>query len=113
MGMDAQMIARRDGLHLGDNVADFARHGATIGVAEHDPAGTGIERRLHAGQRVIGICLEAIKEVLAIDQRFLASRHRSRNRFAQIGEVVFKGDFERDCDLMVPCLGDKAGRFRG
>ncbi len=60
------------GNHRLDDGVDLGRLRTAIGVAEHDPAGTRFMRGLSAGERIGGIGLVSIEEMLAIDDRLLA-----------------------------------------
>ena len=53
---------------------DLLRQAAAIGVAQHHPARAGLEGRPGAGERIVGIGLEAVEEMLAIEQRLAAGR---------------------------------------
>ena len=112
MHMDAETIAG-DGLdHLGDDRLDLLGQRAAIGVAQHDPARAGLIGRFGASQRVIGIGLVAVEEMLAVDQRLAARRHHGLDRLLDAGEILLEADAERDIDMEVPGLGDQADRAR-
>ena len=59
---------------LCDDAFNLVRQRAAIGVAEHDPARASRMRCPRAGQRVVGVRLEAVEEMLAIDRDFLTAR---------------------------------------
>ncbi len=113
MGMDAEMVARYAGRDdLVDDGANLRRLRAAIGVAQHHPARAGVVGRPGAGQRIVGIGLEAVEEMLAVDHRFLADSNRRLDRGLDRFEVFLVGAAERDAHMIVPALGDEADGVR-
>ena len=72
MRMDADMVAGHMLHHLADDRLDLVRQRAAIGVAQHHPARARLVRRPGAGERVFGVGLVAVEEVLAVDQHLAA-----------------------------------------
>ena len=82
--MDAEMVAGDVLHHLGHDRLDLLGQRAAIGVAQHDPAGAGLVRRLGAGKRVLGVRLVAVEEMLAVEQRLAPRRHDRRDQFGDV-----------------------------
>ncbi len=102
------MISRHRLANRRYNALDLVGHRATIGVAQHDPPRAGFKSRLGARERIIGICLVAVEEVLAIDQHltalFLGRAHAVTN-----GRQIFlKRGLKRHAHLIIRGLGDEA-----
>ena len=117
MGVDAEMVAGHGFLdHRFHDGADVDGLGAAIRVAQHDPLAHRLERRTGAGERIIAVGLEAVEEVLAIDQRFLARGFCSLDGLADGVEVFLIRAAERHPHMQIPRLGDEAdgggGRLR-
>src|SRR5262245_19119290 len=108
--MDAKMIARDVLDDFGHDPFDLLGQRAAIGVAEHDPARAGVIGGLGASERVSGIDLVAVEEMLAIDQRLAPARDDGLGRFLDRREILFEADAERDIDVEVPRLRDEADR---
>src|SRR6476660_9454557 len=107
MHVDADMIAG-DVLHnIGHDPLDLLRQRAAIGVAQHHPAGAGLVGRLGAGERVIGIGLVAVEEMLAVDERLAPRGDDGRNRLSDGLQILLEADAERHLDMEVPGLGDE------
>ncbi len=111
VGVNAQVGAGNMLGHLADDPLDLVRQGAAVGIAEHDPAGTGLVGRLDAGQRIVGIGLVAIEEVLGIEHRLAPALAGQSNAIRDHLEVLRPLDPERDIDLEVPGLAEDAGRI--
>ena len=70
--VDAERAARIDDLlDLSDDVDDFVRHAAAVGVAEHEAVRARRLRRLERGQRVLAVPLVAVEEVLGVVDHLL------------------------------------------
>ena len=74
--VDAHVIAWDVPDDLGHDVLHLMRERAAIGVAEYHPARAGLIRGFRASQRVSGVGLVAVEEMLAVDER-LALRTRT------------------------------------
>lgn len=108
MRMDAKTVAgNAGGDHRLDNRPHLRRLRAAIGVAEHDPAGAAVIGRLGAGERIGRIGLEAVEEMLAIDDRLLTRANRRLDAFGDAFEVFLVGAAERHRDMIIPALGDE------
>ena len=113
MRMDAEIIAGNAGFdHFADNARHLKRLRAAIGVAQHHPARAGFVCGFGAGERVFGVGLVAVKEMLAVDQHFLASGGDGFDRVGDVFEILLIGAAERDAHMVIPALGDKADRSR-
>ena len=113
MGVNAKPVARnscRD--HLGRDTPDFLGQRAAIGVAKHDPARTRLMRGPEAGQRIVGIRLVAIEEMLGIEQRLASLRHQVGHRLGDILDIFGKGYPERGLHVEIMGLANKADRAR-
>ena len=93
--------------------ADLGRQRAAVGVAEHHPAGAGVERGLQAGERVVGVGPPAVEEVLGVEERLAAlglQEARSRWRCSRGSPRALIA--ERGRDVEVVGLADEADRGR-
>ncbi|MHC2216141.1 hypothetical protein ACVIGV_001529 [Rhizobium leguminosarum] len=108
MRMDAKTVpgnARGD--HRLDDRPHLRRLRTAIGVAEHHPAGAALIGRLGAGERIGRVGLEAVEEMLAIDDRLLARANRRLDTFGDAFEVFLVGAAKRHRDVIIPALGDE------
>ena len=55
-------------MHVGDDRLDLVRQRAAVGVAQHDVARAVDDRGLERPQRELRVALEAVEEVLHVDQ---------------------------------------------
>jgi hypothetical protein len=82
VAVDAEPVARdAGGDDLGGDAADLGGERATVGVAEDDPAGTGLQRGVEAGEGVGWVRPVAVEEVFRVEQGIeetMASRFSSR-----------------------------------
>ena len=102
------MLARHMARDLADDALDLVRQRAAIGVAEHDPARAGLVGGPGAGQRIVGIGLVAVEEMLAVEHRLAARARRPRATLSRIAlEVLLQRAAERDVDVVVPALATK------
>ncbi len=108
--VDAEVVAGDFLRDLADDLLDFFRQRAAVGVAEHDPARARVIGRPRAGQRVFRVRLVAVEEMLAVEQNLAARRLRRLHRLRDRVEVLLLGRAERDLDLIVPGLGDETDR---
>ena len=112
MRMNADVRARHMRGNFLDNPFDLMRQRSAIGVAQHDPSGSGRVRRLGAGQRVVAVGLEAVEEMLAVEDRLAAFRKRRLDRLADVFEVLLKRAAEHHMNMIIPGLaheGDDIG----
>ena len=113
VGVDAEPVAGdAGGDDRGGDLADLGRQRAAVGVAEHHPAGAGVERRLEAGERVVGVGLPAVEEVLGVEQRLAALGLQEADRGGDVVAVLLEADPERGGDVEVVGLADEADRGR-
>ena len=108
MGVDADMVAGDFGANLADDALDFVRQRAAIGVAQHHPARAFVIGRFGAGERVGGLALVAVEEMLAVEQHFAAFRFGGAHAVADRGEHFLLGRLQRDAHVIIPGFGDKA-----
>ncbi len=107
MGVDAEMVAGHAGRDRAHDGFDLVRQRAAIGVAQHDPARAGLVGGFGAGERVIGIVLVAVEEMLAIDDGLAPRRDRRLHALGNAFEVLLQRAAERDMNLVIPALGDE------
>ena len=108
MGVDADMVAGNVLADLADDLFHLVRQRAAIGVAEHDPARAFLIGRLGAGERVGGIGLVTVEEMLAVEQHLAAFGLGGAHAVADRGEVLLIGRLQRDAHVIVPGFGDEA-----
>ncbi len=102
VGVDAEVCARHDLHHVGDDALDLVRKRAAVGVAQHHPAGAGFVRGPGDGQRIVAVALVAVEEVLAVEHGFAAARDHGLDAFGDALEVLLVRDAERDAHVIVP-----------
>ena len=90
-----------------DDLLDLVRQRAAVGVAQHHPARAGLIRRFSAFQRVVGVVLETVEEMLAIDDHLAAGRHGGLDAVLDAFEVFLQRAAERDMDLIIPGFRDE------
>ena len=110
--MDADMVAGHVLHHLADDLLDLMRQRAAIGVAQHHPARARFVRGLGAGERIFGVGLVAVEEMLAVDQHLAALLLRGLHAVADRGEVLLIRRLQRDPHVVVPRLRHEADRVR-
>ena len=76
-------------------------------TAQRAPASIG---RPGAGERIFGIGLVAVEEMLAVDHRLAAGRDGGLDAVGDAFEVLLERAAERDMDVIVPGLGDEHDR---
>ena len=65
-----------------------SRQGAAVGVAQHDPARARLVRGLDAVQRVVGVGLVAVEEVLGVEHHLVGLLGRQRDALADHRDVL-------------------------
>src|SRR5580698_3001671 len=107
MRVDSEMAAGNDAPDFAYDALDFIGQCSTIGVAQNDPARSGVMRSARATQRIVGIGLVAVKEVLAIEHRLAAGLDGGLNAQRNAVQIFLERAAERDMDVIVPRLGDE------
>src|SRR6267143_856206 len=64
--------------------------------------------RAPAGERIVGIGLVAVEEVLAVEQNLAAFLLGGGDAVADRGEVLPERGLERDAHVIIPRFGDEA-----
>ena len=109
MGVNAEVFTGNTGCDHGfDDFGHFRRLRTAIGIAQHDPPGACFMGGLCAGQRILGIGLVAIEEMLAVDHGLTVCRNRRVHRACDGFEVFLIGAAQRHLDVIVPTLGNIA-----
>ena len=107
MRVNAEMVAGDDARDFGDDALDLVGKRAAVGVAKHDPARARPIGGARAVERVGGIGLVAVEEMLAVDHRLAPGGERRLHAVFDAGEVFLQRAAERDVDVIVPGLGDE------
>ena len=68
------------------------RQRAAIGVAEHHPFGSRLGGRAQAAERIAGVELEAVEEVLGVEQHALSGGREKRHRVCDHAQVLLARD---------------------
>ena len=110
VGMDPELVARKDLRDLADDPLDLVGQRSAVGVAEHGPARAGVDRGLSAGERVFRVRSKAVEEMLAVDHRLAARRDGRLDAVGDRFEVLLERAAERHMDMIVPGLGDEDDR---
>ena len=95
----------------GNDLADFPRQGAAVGVAQHDPVRARVLRRLQHRQRVFGIVFEPVEEMLRVENDFQPAALQKRDGFADHRQILFQRRLQRGVHVEVPRLAYQRGRF--
>ena len=115
MRVNAKMRSRDMLRYLRDDARDLMRERSAIGIAKHDPSGARRMGGLGDLQRVVFVGLEAVEEMLAIEDHLAARRPRRLDRLGYIFEIFLECAAERDMDMIIPGLaheGDDIGLRR-
>ncbi len=110
--MDADDLGRYFARDRGNDFLDLMRQRPAVGVAENDPARSGLISRPRAGKSVGPVRLVAVEEMLAVDDRLLVLHKDRLDGCADGFEVFFIRDAERNVYVIVPRLGDEHDRIR-
>jgi hypothetical protein len=109
MAMDAEPVARET---RGDDgrrdPGDLGRQGPAIRVAKDDPARACGVGGLEAGERVTGVRLPAVEEVLGIEKRLPAFGNNMFDGCPDVVDVLLERDAERLGHVEVVGLADEA-----
>jgi hypothetical protein len=109
VGVDAEPVARHArGDHPADDLAHLRRLRAAVGVAKHDPARAGVISSLRAGQRIIGVGLVAVEEMLAVQHDLLARSGRCLDRGRDRFQILLVGAAQRHAHVIVPAFRHEA-----
>ena len=98
-------------LHVGDDARDVARQHAAVGVAQHDRVGAGLGGSGAHGDRVVGVGVVAVEEVLGVEEDGAALALEVGDRVARHLDALVERRAERLGDLQVPALADDAQRL--
>ena len=96
------------GVDLAHDVFHLVRQRATVGVAQHDVAGALDHRRLERPERELGVLLEAVEEVLHVDQHHAAVAAQELDRVGDHRRAFLERGLQRLGDVVVGALGDDA-----
>ena len=107
VAVDGDPVARDMLADLADDLLDFVRQRAAVGVAQDDPTGAAVGRRHDAIEREFGVGLVAVEEVLGVEQRLLLLGHQMRDAVADHRDVLVRLDAKRDLGVEVPGLADQ------
>ena len=106
VAVDAQpgLRAAADG---GDDVAEFVRHHAAVGVAQRDQVGAGPHGRADDFQGIVRVGPVAVEEVLGVEEDALAVALQVGDGVPDHLEVLLEGGPQGEKDVPVVTLGDK------
>ncbi len=110
MAMDAEMAARNVLGDTRDDAFDLVGQRAAIGVAQHHPARAGPVRRPDAVERVVRIGLEAVEEMLGVEQRLAPGIRQMGDGLRDHVDIFRALDIERLVHMVIPGLADDADR---
>ena len=114
MAMDAEVIARHPrGDHGGGDRAHFGGQGAAVRVAQDHPARASLIGRAATGQRIVGVRLVAVKEMLGVKQRLAPLGHHMGDRSANVFKVFLQRDAKRGSHMVIMRLAHQTDRGRG
>ena len=81
-------------LHLLDDRLDLAGEGASIGIAEYDPVGSGLLCRSQRWKGRTGIMLVSVEEVFGVEEHFSGFAPEAYGWLVDHLEVLIEGDLE-------------------
>ena len=105
-------IAADVGDHGGGRRFDLVRQRAAVGVAQHDVAGAADDGGFEGPQRELGIGLEAVEEVLHVDEDQPAGVTEEAHRVGDHRLALVERRLQRLGDVVGGALGDDAHRRR-
>ena len=91
----------------GDDVAEFVRHHAAVGVAQRDQVGAGLHGRPDHFQGVVRVGPVAVEEVLGVEEDPLPVLAQVGDRVRDHREVLLQRGPQGEKDVPVVTLGDK------
>ncbi len=91
-------------LHVGDDARDVARQHAAVRVAQHDRVSSGLGRSDAHGDRVVGVGVVAVEEVLGVEEDDAVLALQIGDRVARHLDALVERRAERLGDLQVPAL---------
>ena len=91
---------------------DFLGQGAAVGIAQDDPGRAGGRGRLDRPQRVIGVPLETVEEMLGVVNHFGHMRSAKGDRVADHPQVFVERDAQNIVHVQVPALPHDRDRGR-
>ena len=109
VGVDAHARVRQRGHHLARDALDLHRQRGAVGVAQDHPCSPIGVRRAEALDRIIGVLLVGIEEVLGVVEDVLALREQERHRLADHREVLLARDLRHLLQVEVPGLAHDRG----
>ena len=112
MGVDTDIGAGDAFDYLSGDLGDLTRQRSAIGVAKNDPARASLHRRVERLQRIGGVRLVAVEEMLGVEQRLAVQRAQMGDAVADIGEVFVQRDAERGLHMEIMGLADEADGLR-
>ena len=108
VAMDAKPVTGDAcGDHLGHDAAHLGGKRAAVGVAQDDPAGTGRQGCVQAGQRIAGVGAVAVKEMLRVEKRLAAPGDDVADRGGNGLAVVVKADAKGSGHVEIMGLADQ------
>ncbi len=108
VGVDSERLAHATG-DLADDPLDVLRERSAVRVAQRDPVGPPLLRRLQGQEGVPGIGPVAVEEVLGVVDHLGQVRPEIRDRFADHPEVLLERRVDRLADVEIPALPEDAG----
>jgi hypothetical protein len=96
-------------LHRPGDFLNFRRKGAAVGVAEHEALGPRLFGRTEALDRVFGISLITVVEVLRVEEDGVHPLPQVRHGIMDEGEVLLQADLEGMLRVKVPGLSEDGG----
>ncbi len=107
--VDAELLVGAEvGVHLGGDVLHLVRQRATVGVAHHEAVGPVRGGRLQDAQRELGVGLEAVEEVLGVEEHPQPGRLEELHALAHHGHALVEGGAQGIGDVEVPALAHDA-----
>ena len=93
----------------GNGLADLFRQGPAVGVAQDDALGAGARGRPHGLQSVGRVGLEAVEEVLGIEEHSAAVGLQIGDRVRYHRQILFQGRLQHPGNVQVPAFPHQGG----
>ncbi len=108
MRVNAQSVTGHALDHFGHDLPDFVRKSSAIGVTQHHPASARLGGGGDAVERIVGIGLEPVEEMLSVEHRFPALRNYMRDGLPDGREVFLERRLQRRGHMEVMGLANEA-----
>ena len=93
--------------NIGDDCGDFVGQRAAVGIAQNHALGARKRGGIHRLERILGVCLVAVEEVLGVKEHAPAALDQKRHRIGNHSEVLFQRRLKHARNMQIPALAHK------